>query len=63
MNFLSSLSELEEHCVKLLTALSNIGGPVTGAACMIQNEWIEIVRDETGERIEFECVAKRPKLN
>ncbi|XP_019857860.1 PREDICTED: uncharacterized protein LOC109586131 [Amphimedon queenslandica] len=32
-------SELEEHCIRFLKALSNVGGPVNQAAYMIQKEW------------------------
>ena len=43
MNFIDIESELQEHCVKFLKALSNVGGPVLLAACKIQTEWTKAV--------------------
>lgn len=37
----SSIAELEVHCMDFLEALSNIGGPVTGAADMLRRKWRE----------------------
>ena len=42
MNFIGTQRDLEEHCKKFITALTNVGGPVKAAALMIQQEWIEM---------------------
>ena len=52
MKFKRTQRDLEEHCNKFITALTNVGGPVKDAALMIQQEWIDIVNRELG--IEFD---------
>ena len=39
MKFKHTQRDLEEHCKKFITALTNVGGPVKDAALMIQQEW------------------------
>ena len=51
MNFIGTQRDLEEHCKKFITALTNVGGPVKDAALMIQQDWINGVKRELG--IEF----------
>ena len=48
MNIKCTWRDLEEHCKKFITALTNVGGPVKIAALMIQQEWIDIVNRELG---------------
>ena len=46
MNIKKTPTDLEEHCKKFITALTNVGGPVEHAALMIKQEWIDIVNRE-----------------
>ena len=49
MDIKRTQKDLEEHCNKFITALTNVGGPVKAAALMIQQEWskwINIVNRE-----------------
>ena len=45
--------DLEEHCKKFITALTNVGGPVKHAAVMIQQDWIDIVKRELGVELQL----------
>ena len=45
--------DLEEHCKKFITALTNVGGPVEDAALMIQEDWIDIVKRELGIELQL----------
>ena len=40
MDIARTWRDLNEHCKKFITALTNVGGPVKDAALMIQQEWI-----------------------
>ena len=51
----STIAELEKHCMDFLEGLSNIGGPVTGAADMLRRKWTE----ETNLQLDI----KRVKLS
>lgn len=42
LKFKRSLPAVGEHCSKFLKALSNVPGPVSDAAEMIKDEWIEL---------------------
>ena len=53
IDFISTQSNLESHCRKFLKALSNVGGPLAGAASMLQRKWIETVRDELGVELQL----------
>lgn len=55
MNFKRTIPDLEAHCSKFLTALSNINGPVSEAAQVIKEEWIVAVDG----KMQFESLAKR----
>ena len=57
MSFKRTLSDIEEHCVKFLKALSNVGGPVADAAVMIQEEWTLAVEGQ----LQFDYSGKRTK--
>ncbi|XP_019854852.1 PREDICTED: uncharacterized protein LOC105313565 [Amphimedon queenslandica] len=46
----SSIAELEVHCMDFLEALSNIGGPVTGAADMLRRKWMEETNLQLGTK-------------
>ena len=53
------VSDIQEHCVKFLTALASVGGPVADASDMIKKKWIKAVR-EMGLNITFEgklCIS------
>ena len=63
MDWKRSLSAIEEHCVKFLSALSSIGGPVASAAEVIREEWMEAVKDETSGGMQFDYVVKRARLD
>lgn len=43
MGLKHTMSELENHCVKLLEALVNVEGPVADAAYVIQKKWNDAV--------------------
>ena len=45
--------DLEEHCKKFITALTDVGGPVKDAALMIQQDWIDIVKRELGIELQL----------
>ena len=45
MKFICTQRDLEEHCKKFITALTNVGGPLIKAAQMIQKDWIDKVRE------------------
>ena len=45
--------ELEEHCKKFITALTNVGGPVKDAALMIRQDWIDILKRELGIELQL----------
>ena len=51
----STIAGLEKHCMDFLEGLSNIGGPVTGAADMLRRKWTE----ETNLQLDI----KRVKLS
>ena len=53
MGLKCTMSDLEEHCVKFLKALSNVGGPVANAADVIQKEWIEAVESKLEFKFEI----------
>ena len=57
MRLRSTQSELEEHCVKFLKALSNVGGPVADAAVMIKEKWILAIEG----KLQFDYSGKRTK--
>ena len=42
MKLKDNISDIEEHCVKFLTALSGVGGPVAEASDMIKKKWMSI---------------------
>ena len=46
MTFKRTLKDLEKHCKNFITALTNVGGPVKSAALMIQQDWIDTVKQE-----------------
>ena len=46
MRFNYTKADLEEHCKKFLTALTNVGGPLANVAKMIQQEWIRSVNQQ-----------------
>ena len=37
--FIDDQSELKDQCDRFLSALSNVGGPVTNAVSMLRKEW------------------------
>jgi hypothetical protein len=53
MKFKRTKRDIEGHCVKFLKALVNTGGPVKDAAVMIQQDWIELVRQELSIDLEL----------
>ena len=53
-----SLSDIEGRCVKFLTALSNVGGPVADAADMLRDEWTASISEITDD-INLDCPAQR----
>ena len=53
-----SSSDIERHCVKFLTALSNVGGPVADAADMLKEEWTSILPSD----INLDYPAQRPRF-
>ena len=53
MKFKRTQRNLEEHCKKFITALTNVGGPVKDAALMIQEDWIDIVKRELGIELQL----------
>ena len=62
MKLKDDISDIEEHCVKFLTALSDVGGPVADASDMIKKKWLKAVREKytVGLNITFEgklCVS------
>ena len=57
MSLRCTKSELEEDCVKFLQALSNVGGPVAGAAVMLKEEWALAVEGQ----LQFDYSGKRTK--
>ena len=62
MKLKDDISDIEEHCVKFLTALSGVGGPVADASDMIKKKWMEAVREKctVGLNITFEgklCIS------
>ena len=48
MDIARTWRDLNEHCNKFITALTNVDGPVKDVALMIQQEWIDIVSSELG---------------
>ncbi|XP_019860790.1 PREDICTED: uncharacterized protein LOC109589115 [Amphimedon queenslandica] len=50
--------DIEEHCVKFLTALSGVGGPVAEASDMIKKKWMSICTT-VGLNITFEGNASK----
>ena len=62
MKLKDDISDIEEHCVKFLTALSSVGGPVSDASDMIKKKWMKAVREKctVGLNITFEgklCIS------
>ena len=63
MKLKNDISDIEEHCVKFLTALSSVGGPVADASDMIKKKWMKAVREKctVGLNITFEgklCISR-----
>ena len=48
LQFLESVSELENHCQLFLKCLSSQGGPVVGAAKVLAKDWNEEVNKNCG---------------
>ena len=57
MSFKGTQSDLEDHCMKFLKALSNVGGPVADAAVFIQEKWTLAVEGQ----LQFDYSGKRTK--
>ena len=53
MNFISTQEELEEYCKVFITALTNVGGPLTRAALMVKQKWIDTVKQELGIELQL----------
>ncbi|XP_019863221.1 PREDICTED: uncharacterized protein LOC109592121 [Amphimedon queenslandica] len=58
MKLKDNYSDIEEHCVKFLTALSGVGGPVAEASDMIKKKWMSICTT-VGLNITFEGNASK----
>ena len=48
MDIARTWRDLNEHCKKFITALTNVGGQVKDVALMMQQDWIDIVERELG---------------
>ena len=58
MKFKHTQKDLEEHCNKFITALTNVGGPMKDAALMIQQEWIDVVKTELGIELDLKVIMQ-----
>ena len=63
MKLKDDISDIEEHCIKFLTALSSVGGPVADASDMIKEKWMKAVREKctVGLNVTFEgklCISR-----
>uniref|UniRef100_A0A1X7TUR6 Uncharacterized protein n=1 Tax=Amphimedon queenslandica TaxID=400682 RepID=A0A1X7TUR6_AMPQE len=59
MNILDSKSDLEEHCVTFLDALSSVGGPIERIAKRLREKWTTALEGE----LQFEQSVKRVRTN
>ena len=48
MEFMRTCSELQEHCVKFLSAIAKLEGSFIRAANVLKEDWIEVARTECG---------------
>ena len=46
MSFLQSVGAIEEHCLKLLHALEDVGGPATAASSELHSAWTRVIREK-----------------
>ena len=46
ISFIDSLVEVKGQCDKFLSALSNVGGPVTFAVNMLRREWDQVMHED-----------------
>ncbi|XP_019863287.1 PREDICTED: uncharacterized protein LOC109592213, partial [Amphimedon queenslandica] len=60
MNILDSKSDLEEHCMTFLEALSSVGGPIERVAKRLQEKWTAALQEGT---LQFEQSVKRVRTN
>ena len=53
LKFKHTLRDLEERCMKFITALTNVCGPVRDAAEMLQQEWTDEVKQKLGIELQL----------
>ena len=46
LKFINNLDEVKGQCDKFLSALSNVGGPVTFAVNMLRREWDQVMHED-----------------
>ena len=59
MELLDSKSDLENHCVMFLEALSSVGGPIEFVANLLRKKWTTALEDA----LQFEQSVKRGRTN
>ena len=53
LSFMSSLSEIEQHCTKFLSIFTDIGGPCTLVSEVLKMNWIEVSRAKYGVELQL----------
>ena len=48
LSFMSSVTEIEQHCAKFLSILTDMGGPCAQVSEVLQQDWIKDSRTERG---------------